>query len=253
MGIRIDVLGRQAVAVGMFVAVGAAGATPLISPIGSLIDNGATTFDAATGRKWLDVSASSGVSYDQMKAWGCDPTCVTGPFKGWTFAQAGDVRDLVVDAGLPYGENLTSGSPLLPSLQHLIRVLGGTIDVYEPECVSGCGGIVALLNRVLTATDLIGSEFGDEYAGNVQTAEVVNIGCCGEYGAADSTSPSANLLMYNYASPVKHDVQYSSEGYFTRGAWLYSVPEPSPSSLLALALAVGAFASSRFGRRMPGA
>lgn len=63
----------------------------------ALVDQGANTLDTATNLQWLDLSASGGLSYNQVAAqFGSG-----GQFEGYRFATRAEVLTLFGDAGIP--------------------------------------------------------------------------------------------------------------------------------------------------------
>lgn len=193
------------------------------------------TLDTLTGRQWLDLSASRGVAYAELVAYGCHPTCMAGPFTGWTFAQSEDVAQLVQDAGLPFATNM-EGDPA--EFSRLALMVGGMLT--DPFCTPICGEARGLLDRVLL-DELPGAE------GMIQTLAVVSASCCGDWGAADTLSQHTFGLAETYARPVG-----ATESNALYGVWLFRVPEPGPLLLLGAAV-VAALASSSMRWRARGA
>lgn len=60
-----------------------------------LIDNGAYTTDAATWLDWLDLTATRGLSFDDVSS----QMAVGQPFAGWRFASRAEVTTFWADAG----------------------------------------------------------------------------------------------------------------------------------------------------------
>lgn len=233
-----------------------ADAAPIIDPRGVLVDLGTSTWDTKSGRLWLDLTQSTGVSYNQLTDPGganCSPTCEIGPFAGWTFAQSGDVKALVQDVGLNYGTAIDPGGADQDELRVLIELLGGTV-FFETDphsfvrCEAGCGGVNGILNRTLTAANLVGTQYaGLGMEGYVQQAFIEDMSCCGDWGASDSlVHPDA--FRY-YASPIAPDAPVvGADSGHTGGAWLYrSIPEPS-TWLLVLGAAGAVGAAGRLAR-----
>lgn len=222
--------------------------SPLVDPLGILVDKGSATLDTRSGRQWLDMTASHGLSYNDMKStYGCDPTCTSGPYAGWTFAQAGDVRQLVEDAGLAYGVDLFS-SPgpagfvsMRERLVMLISLLGGELTVdLDRDCFPACGAVHGILNRILTDQDLAGNTIypdAGRFSGFVQQASIAAIPCCGDFWAGDNLSGPQNMVVYGVDPLAPSASADNGDPFFTGGVWLYHVPEPSTFPLAALALA----------------
>ncbi len=229
---------------------------------GGLLDHGPITFDTTTGRQWLDLSQSTGLSYNDMKQqFGCDPVCTSGKFAGWTFAQAGDVKVLVEHGGVPYGKGDLLGYPdpaIVPNINALISLLGGTLSpggTPFPDCPDLCGAVTGIVNRVLTADDLAGNPIypADQFAGFIEQASIANISCCDDLWAGDNlTGAFAGMLPYPVA-PISPSTPTGNGGdiFFTGGVWLYRAPEPATLLLFATSLAISLM-SLRIGhRRVP--
>jgi len=101
------------------------GAMP--SQAATLIDDGNTTYDPNTGLRWLDVSLSTNISYDQMLANLSDTSSV---FYGYRFATGDEVRTLFTDASIPQPCSTCSSVQVL----NLMLMLGTT---YEIDTVFG--------------------------------------------------------------------------------------------------------------------
>ncbi len=229
--------------IGLYMGAMSPAMAQIVDPSGVLVDQGAITLDTASWRQWLDLSQTTGRSYNQMKAdYGCDPTCVSGPYAGWTFAQAGDVRGLVEDAGLPYAVDLDlSSASDRDKVILLTLLLGGDVFIDDAGCSSGCGGVLGLLNRILTASDLasgvlVANYPPDIYAGFVQQASLGIVSCCGDIWTGDNLAGPAGQV--SYVAPIPADAAaVSSDAFFTAGVWLYRLPEPP--TLLLFATAIG--------------
>jgi hypothetical protein len=89
------------------------------------------TIDTATGLGWLDLTASTGRSYQQVLA----ATQPGGIYSGFRFATAQEVLNLYSDAGIP-GIGFYSLST--PAIQSLISLLGA------PGLINGMPGLLGL-------------------------------------------------------------------------------------------------------------
>jgi hypothetical protein len=79
---------KKILAATLILACGAANAT--------LINQGATTKDTATGYIWYDLSATTGISYNQMQA---NFANASSAYYGYQFAKQADIATVVQDAG----------------------------------------------------------------------------------------------------------------------------------------------------------
>lgn len=89
----------------------------------TLVDQGQTTFDTATGLEWLDMSQSVGISAQSIIA-GTDPNNLGDA--GWILATVAQITTLATNAGIaePFDGTLTPSN--YPGANLLIALLGRT-------------------------------------------------------------------------------------------------------------------------------
>ena len=94
------------------------------------VDN--VTYDTVTGLEWLDLTASSGISYDDITL----QFAVSGTFEGWRHATGAEVQDLFVNSA-----NLTMGSQTTvdPLAAQFIGLLGTTQTSSLPNGTTARG------------------------------------------------------------------------------------------------------------------
>lgn len=139
----------------------------------AIIDHGTYTEDTETGLKWLDLTLTRGLSYNEAIA---ETTKVTGHFRGCRSATTPEIQNLLPKLGL----SPTGGSCFLPTttycgspiagqaeaLENAIRLLGDTQDArldasYDLLDVSPSGagaalGHYAAGSLMLTDGELVG-------------------------------------------------------------------------------------------------
>ncbi|HEY9068480.1 MAG TPA: PEP-CTERM sorting domain-containing protein [Burkholderiaceae bacterium] len=93
---------------------------PLGAAQAQLIDHGLTTLDTQTGLEWLDLSASTGLSFAQVSA----GFGVGGAFEGYRYATSSEVSHLLGDFGLPTTPYTTYSTSLSPQLAVFDSYLG---------------------------------------------------------------------------------------------------------------------------------
>lgn len=131
-------LGRLVSVVSLTAAVFAMPAAISVAEASSvLVDDGSYTYDPHTHLDWLDLTATQGLSYDQVTA----NDGVSYIADGWHYATFSDVLSLYKDAGIvftefpdannpgDYGYDLLSPTPD-STVQALINLLGQT---FEPD------------------------------------------------------------------------------------------------------------------------
>jgi hypothetical protein len=161
------------------------------------------TIDTATGLGWLDLTASVGLSYQQVLA----DTQPGGIYSGFRFATAQEVLNLYADAGIP-GTGYYSLST--SSIQSLISLLGAT------GLINGLPGFIGLS---ATSASSGGQDAPAIYGTGVNGTEVywVNGGGAG------------------YGGGTAYGVTTSDPAL---GSWLVSnVPESADASIYILAAA----------------
>jgi hypothetical protein len=156
------------------------------------------TIDTTTGLGWLDLTASAGLSYQQVVA-GTQPG---GVFSGFRFATAQEVLGLYTSAGIP-GTGVYPASD--PSIQSLISLVGATSFQDGHTEAIGISGTSHLGGQVVSSLDF-------HYRTGVPTYSVSGV-------------PEQSLV-------------YSVNTSFpTVGSWLVSsVPEPASASIYLLAV-----------------
>jgi len=107
-----------------FAAASIAASLSLLAPLeaaqAQLIDHGSTTVDNQSGLEWLDLSASSGLSFAQVNAgFGAN-----GAFDGYRYATSGEVANLLGEFGLPVTPYTTYATSLAPQLALFDSYLG---------------------------------------------------------------------------------------------------------------------------------
>ena len=160
------------------------------------------TIDTSTGLGWLDLTASAGLSYQQVLA----ATQPGGIYSGFRFATAQEVLNLYSSAGIPG----TGYYPLsTPSILSLISLLGAT------GLINGQPGLIGL-----SAT----SQSGAQCAPAIYVTGVDGIQ---EYWVNGGGSGYGGGTLYGVTT-----------SYPILGSWLVSnVPESSDASIYILAAA----------------
>jgi hypothetical protein len=99
----------------------------------------ALTVDTSTGLEWLDLGASSGLSYEQVLA----DTQPGGVFSGFRFATAQEVFQLYASAGIPGPGDYALSSPAISFLFTLVGPSGsinGLPGMLGLSATPGSGG-----------------------------------------------------------------------------------------------------------------
>jgi hypothetical protein len=160
------------------------------------------TVDTTTGLAWLDLTASAGLSYQQVLA----DTQPGGLFSGFRFATAPEVLKLYTSAGIPGTGNYPGLAPGDQAILNLISLVGATsFQDGNPETL-GISGTSVLFGRVVPGLDFL-------YTNGVPTYAVSGV-------------PGQTLVYGETTSSP------------TVGSWLVSpVPESADSSIYVLAAA----------------
>lgn len=172
------------------------------------------TLDTISGRRWLDLTESVGLSYNDMVGPlnDCNPRCTKGQFRGWTFADENAVLGLLGDVNLGY-DFAISGTEQLANLLVFILTLGPTLNLSQPNDILV---VAAGATRTLT-----GGVSADGVPTVIEpTAEY--IACCDSFSSWELPfqETSEHLAIDDSNSAVPH------------GIWLFrDVPEPSILSL----------------------
>ncbi len=157
------------------------------------------TTDTSTGLSWLDLTASAGLSYQQVIA----GTQSGGIFNGFRFATAQEVLGLYTSAGIPGTGDYPAADP---SIQSLISLVGATSSQDGHPQTIGITGTSYSGGQVVSSLDFF-------YASGVPTYRVSGV--------------PGDALTYG--------VNTSFPGV---GSWLVtSVPEPASASIYFLAVA----------------
>lgn len=164
------------------------------------------TIDTSTGLGWLNLGEAAGLTYQQVLA----DTQPGGRFNGFRFATAAEVAHLYSSAGIAGAGNFPLSSAPIGSLLSLIGTTGK---------INGQPGIIAL-----SAT----SDFGLYVAPAIYVAGFNGVN---KYFVSNASGSGSTSYNTNYSFP-------------SLGSWLVtSVPEPTDTSLLMLALGIwGGFA-----------
>jgi hypothetical protein len=121
-----------------------------------LIDDGSYTHDSATGLDWLDVTATTGFSYDDV----INNNGVSYVADGWHYATKADFLTLAADAGVPVfvGPNDPAYSIAASNALALINLFGPTsiLGAYT-ESLGMLGD--QLSNETVATADLFVSPF----------------------------------------------------------------------------------------------
>lgn len=86
-----------------------------------IIDNGGSTLDTSTGLEWLDLTASTNRSYNDVAS----QFGAGGDFEGLRHATLVEVRHFFVELGFPIG---SSSTPSSTGMLQAIQLLGETND-----------------------------------------------------------------------------------------------------------------------------
>lgn len=104
----------------------------------NLADQGTYTVDLNSGLRWLDMSSTQGMSFNQVSA----SLVNGGSLQGWRYATASEFRDLFESRGYYF-----SGNPLNTSLlegetffQSLIGLMGATVSNGNANSIFGILG-----------------------------------------------------------------------------------------------------------------
>ena len=106
----------------------------------TIIDNGTYTTDTATGLDWLDVTASTNLSFSYVSS----QFGTGGQFEGWRYASGADFTTLLLDWGItaaPHGQIDFDPAAQWALHQTIVATLGATYSI--PESFTGTAGLVA--------------------------------------------------------------------------------------------------------------
>jgi len=167
---------------------GAAGAA-LVERDWSVAGDGALTYDTATGLEWLDVTATAGLSYNQVFA----QLGPGGAYEGFSFASGQQATDLFAAVGLqefPGGTSSEGGK-----IETLLGFIGVTWDLGTGE-----------RTEFLTA-ETEGLASGRHWAGRLYWLEIGMAGAAvALYDHDDNfTASGIGSALVRQASPVTVD------------------------------------------------
>ncbi|MBL8470966.1 MAG: PEP-CTERM sorting domain-containing protein [Rhodocyclaceae bacterium] len=196
------------------------------------------TLDRVTDRKWLDLSQTAGLSYNDMigPANNCNPTCTTGQYSGWTMASLDDVRQLFDDAGLPgfseYRSGDTCGSiHCRNNLAIFLSLVGAFGDFrllgpqYQPD--QFFGDLLELVDGI--SRSLVPSDSPLWEMFQIPPEDAVFVPGAGVVDCCD----------YQWTYDARNGPLALAAGDPAVGVWLYRAPEPGMISLIALAALFG--------------
>jgi hypothetical protein len=103
----------------------------------SIIDNGTYTTDTATGLDWLDVTASIGLSFNQVSA----QFGASQQFEGWRYATVAELTTLLANAGIAAPHN-NSPATQLTLHQDVITLLGPTFTGTDLTYTAGLTSLI---------------------------------------------------------------------------------------------------------------
>lgn len=183
-----------------------------------LIDNGLTTVDTDQNLVWLDLTESTGRSYNDVAS----QFGTGGDFEGWRHATTSEVTTMFSNAG--FSSSYIS-SPATPQMLTLVNLFGPTFTTTGPS-----GGL--LINSWGWFDDT------DPASASIGTAFIEH----------DASFLSNTAFTVDRAAVVINSAGTQSSGPSV-GSWLVRastpIPEPTPLALLAAGLAGLGFARSR--------
>ena len=177
----------------------------------NIIDNGTYTTDTTTGLDWLDVTASIGLSFDQVSA----QSGAGQQFEGWCYATVAELSTFLLDAGIS-----TVPHNNIPATQ---------LSLHQD--------IITLLGPTFTDADLVYT------AGLTSLLEAGLIYACSSSACASQGSQSiANPTQFFLTSDASRD---DTGSFLVR---ISAVPEPSTWAMLILGFAGVGYISYRQAR-----
>jgi len=215
-GVATGVMGCAALAV-----IGVAATTALVSPASAtplLSDQGSYTFDSKSHLDWLDVTATQGLSPDDV----LNNNGVSYVQDGWHYATASDMLGLFQDAGL----TLTAS--------------GGDYSL-NVNAASPAGGVADLLNLLgTTYTDTSRSPYSDSFTGGW-----LRDPASGRIDYADlELVTSDGVTWINYAA-IYTDVEQTTVGDLNDGSFLVrNHVDVTPPTVTPLPAALPMFAAA---------
>ncbi len=155
-----------------------------------IVDNGYYTTDAISGLHWLDVTASTDRTYDDVSS----QFGVGGDFAGWRYASGAELDTLLTNAGLtPVFPGCANGTVFcstvneVPTLESLFDMLGPTVPPSEggpaiyanlSDPASGSEIWSSLIDRqssyINTWSNQFETDFSDQLIGNFLVAETLS-------------------------------------------------------------------------------
>ena len=169
-----------------------------------IIDHGSYLTDTTTGRDWLDLTATQGLSYNSVSS--------SMPAGGWHYASLADVSALFTDAGGtgPYDFTGGNGSALVQ------------------------GAATSLLTSLMGNTSPLGLPGGAGLTSDVD----LSVGCCGPYplflAFYIDLPPTTNYLLVPFLSLDPNSADQGVGSFLVRNT---DVPEPVTLSLFGAGLA----------------
>lgn len=213
-----------------------AGLTLSFSANAAIIDLGNITRDTGIGLDWLDVTATRGLSYDQV----AEQLGVGGVYEGWRYAAAAELDQLITDFGYVAQTDNCSSSALYCDngvrgngvggqgelVEDMIRTLGDTYKEYLDSSQSNYAVSPAGAGYTYGILGAQNQSGGWMDVGLISDGELIN-----RY-SVDPLDPFADIpgdspdRVYSVLGSA-----YSSDFNLTRGSFLVKVsPVPIPAS-----------------------
>ncbi|MFS1526419.1 hypothetical protein ACL7TT_20450 [Microbulbifer sp. 2304DJ12-6] len=103
------------------------GATLTFSVNAEIIDLGNISLDTSSGLEWLDLTATTGYSIDQLTILFDDSNSY---FYGWSLATLEDTQQFMVNFGIPLAYKFTGGSTVIDqAIKNASMHLGDTVNL----------------------------------------------------------------------------------------------------------------------------